>query len=337
MNATTLARQVRTNDLSEKGRPGQLVFSDCDPLPTGRNIAKSTPQKSKITFAGAGNLLPNAEVVVNLIIDCIDNPITLANFSTTAKPLQALLLAEINGDYAAGIPGRFPGLTATAVGTAEVEIKGKPGKKFAISYSGFAVTIDGIARPPVPTTTLVESAYCSGLLPFGYVVIKSKSTSDYPAPNGLVTGESEIASLPIGAINSEVIGIVVREMAEKFDPFKNLNNCCDTTCEEEGVDCNDCYHLLKLCCTEQQAWIPLEAFPAGTVVPTDLEGIEIHYRNAVSGTNTKLGIPALKLTAAADPTLKPLSNKAFHAVLVKLGGIYKGHQMARIKITPISN
>jgi hypothetical protein len=339
MNATTMARQVRTNDLSHKGRPGELVYSDCDPLPSGRNIAKSTPQKSSITFAGAGTLLPNAEVVVNLIIDCVDNPITLSNFTNAAKPLQALLIAEINGDSAAGIPGRLPGMTATAVGTAIVEITGQSGKKFAISYSGFAVTVGGVARPAVPTTTLIESAYCSGLLPFGYVVIKAKSASTRQAPNGLVKGESAIASLPTGNINSEPLGIVIREMAEKFDPFGNLDNCCDTTCEEEGIGCNECYHLLELCCTKQQAWIPIEAFPAGTTVPADLEEteVEIHYRNAVSGSNTKLGIPALKLSAAADPTLKPLSNKAFHAVLVELGGTYKGYQMARIKITPISN
>jgi hypothetical protein len=335
--ATALLQNRRVRTARLKAYNGQALKIDptkgIQGFRSARNAGFSTAQVSQVVFAAPGTLPVGAEVFVTITeADCTAKQLRLHSCDTTAAtPLTTLLIEAINGVEApplvAGNPSTIIPTSAMHGYSAEldaaantVNITGKAGVAFTISYGAFGYTVNGIANPATPTTVLVTSASCAAPIHVGCAIVNNVALAATSHPEFSSAGSSidaeydSLASLPTGAATERFLGWVLREEQGEI----KIQECCETLDCADDIPCYGCLHYVETRVGVSDVALHLEQFPAGTTVPASIVGLPIHYRRAAEPGYTKIGAPALSLAAVANANLEVAKNKSTDAQWIVL-------------------
>jgi hypothetical protein len=254
----------------------------------GFNSVKPTSATFTVNFTPAPDLAAGKTVTINLVETGTTRVVTLTNNTAANLSLAALLVSEVTGASISGgisiADGQLTGYSATAVGNT-VTIKGKPGVKLAVNGSGFGTA----GQPAAPTITEVNAAVCTGILPFGRAVVVDPTANYTKSRTGSVIANepSSIVSLPTGSTTATIVGVTVRDIFGVYDYDKDC--CGNEDNSQEGYECHECAHYLKLMPgNPQQIKITLELPQAGDTVPANILETPLSYREAgVAGATQK--------------------------------------------------
>jgi hypothetical protein len=316
-----------------RGRVGQPVKAMCadDWQGSGFNGGLSTAQVTTITFASPGTLPIGATVYLSITeADTTTYQIELHSCDTvTPTALNQLVADAINGVTSSGgivVTGDLVGYSASIPSSPanSVNITGKVGVKFTLSYGDFGVNkiINNVsvAMPVIPTTTLVTSASCAGKIYVGRAVVKNVvvAEANYPLSGrgtSIAAEYEKMVSHPTGHPREQFLGWVTR----KDDAEVQIADCCEELSGEETIECNDCVHWVKTSDHDQQIDLQLEPLPSGVSVPGSLVGLPLYYRQAVQSGFDKLGMPAVLLTSSnVNLTLAKSPNSDFQWVITEV-------------------
>ena len=352
----TVFQDLMRASLSQKKNPfdipnavakdGALHYAMCDDKSyqfDGRNSSRGSGQVTSIAFPAPATIVKSARVYITITEPgCVEKVIELHHCETAAQSLPTLLKNAINGNSTLLLPGNgeFVGYSAADGAVGVVNITGPRGMKFTVSLNGFGILSDGIQLPPMPTTALVTSAKCTAKIPYGYVVLLDPKA--YQAayaggkkPNHLESDYHKIVGLPSGSTTEHTPMVVIRSMAV-INNYE-LGGCCDdVVCEVEGVDCGECLHAFKIAEHQQEIWVPIESFPAGTDIAQSLINKQVYYRATAVGANTSIGRPVV-LPAAAEVTsgaVVPLNTLSYEAVVTDDSQVRRGK--VRIGVRPVN-
>lgn len=284
----------------------------------GFNSVKPTSASWTVNFTPAPDLAPGKTVSINLVESGTTKVVKLENTTVANLSLAALLVARITGSLIGGgiaiVDGDLAGYSAAAVGNT-ITIKGKPGVRLAVNASGFGTA----GQPAAPTITEINAAICTGVLPFGRAVVVDPVVNYTKSRSGSVIANepSSIVSLPTGSITATIVGVTVRD---DFGVSDYEKDCCgNEEISEDGYDCHECAHYLKLTPGNmQQVKITLEVPQPTDTVPVNLLEAPISYRETgVAGAPNKgtfsIGAPV------GDTNRKLMRNTANGSQLVIKG------------------